>query len=427
MADLYGRRQLFITGLVIFTLASLTGGLAPSGLWLIASRAVQGFGAALVSPTALSLITTTFSEGPERNKALGVVGAVASVGFAAGAILGGLLTAGPGWRWVMFVNVPIGIASIVLTPALLSESRAQIMDRRIDVLGAISVTAGLMTLVYALTEGNVAGWLSVQTLGLVALALVLLAGFVVIELRSPFPLVRLGIFRIRTVRGANLVSLLAPGVFGSLIFILTLYMQKVLGYSAIETGLAFLPLALVILITSNSSSRLVANRGVKPFLVGGLVVFGLGILLLSGLSPHGTYVGTLLPGILVIALGMGPVFATMVIAATTGVSNDEQGLASGLYNTTIQVGSGLCLAIIAAVSAVRTASLAQSGNHTGLSALSALTSGFQYALYVCAGLIILGIFLAIFGIPENTHTNKRIPNIDYTTNEHDTNSLNLMR
>lgn len=403
MADLYGRRRLFLIGLVVFALASLAGGLAPSGLWLIASRAVQGLGAALVAPTALSLITTNFAEGQERNKALGVVGAVASVGFAAGAILGGLLTAGPGWRWVMFVNVPIAIASIILTPILLDESRAHLTDRRLDVFGAVTVTAGLIALVYALTRGNEVGWLTLQTLGLIVLAVILLAAFVVTEMRSPFPLVRLGIFRVRTVTGANLVSLLGPGVFGSVVFILTLYMQKVLGYSAITTGLAFLPLAGMILITSNTSSRLVTRFGVKRFLVGGLILLGVGVLLLTGMSPHGTFVGTLLPGMLIIALGMGPVFSTMVIAATSGVSNDEQGLASGLLNTTLQVGSGLCLAIIAAVSTGRAASL---GANAGL---SALTSGFQYALYVCAGFAVLGVFAALFGIREQTNRDKTTP------------------
>jgi EmrB/QacA subfamily drug resistance transporter len=395
MSDLYGKRRLLLIGLVVFSLASLGGGLAPSGLFLIACRAVQGLGAALVAPTSISLVTTTFAEGEERNKAFGVIGALASAGFAAGAILGGLLTAGPGWRWVMFVNVPIGIAAFILTPILIDESRAELEDRRLDILGAVTVTAGLIALVYALTQGNVIGWLTLQTLGLIVLGFALLVSFVIIELRSPFPLVRLGIFRIRTVTGANLVTLIAPGIFGSIVFLLTLYMQKVLGYSALLTGLAFLPLAGVVLVTSNISSRLVARVGVKPFLVGGMIVLVIGVLLLTGLSPSGTFVGTLLPGTLVVALGMGPIFATMIIAATAGVSNDEQGLASGLFNTTLQVGSGLCLAIVSAVSEARTASL---GAHGGLFALS---DGFRYALYVCAGLAVVGIFPALFGIHEH--------------------------
>ncbi len=401
MSDLYGRRRLLLIGLAVFSLASLAGGLSPSGLFLIASRAVQGLGAALVAPTSISLVTTTFAEGPERNKAFGVIGALASAGFAAGAILGGLLTAGPGWRWVMFVNVPIGIAAFILTPILIDESRAQLKDRRLDILGAVTVTAGLIALVYGLTQGNVVGWLTLQTLGLIVLAVALLVTFVIIELRSPFPLVRLGIFRIRTVTGANLVTLIAPGVFGSIVFLLTLYMQKVLGYSALLTGLAFLPLAGMVLITSNVASRLVTRLGVKPFLVGGMIVLVIGILLLTGMSPSGTFVGTLLPGTLVVALGMGPIFATMVIAATAGVSNDEQGLASGLFNTTLQVGSGLCLAIVSAVSTARTASL---GAHGGL---SALTDGFRYALYVCVGFAILGIFAALFGIREHIERTDR--------------------
>ena len=400
MSDLYGRRRLLLIGLAVFSLASLAGGLSPSGLFLIASRAVQGLGAALVAPTSISLVTTTFAEGPERNKAFGVIGALASAGFAAGAILGGLLTAGPGWRWVMFVNVPIGIAAFILTPILIDESRAQLKDRRLDILGAVTVTAGLIALVYALTQGNMVGWLTLQTLGLVVIAVVLLVTFVIIELRSPFPLVRLGIFRIRTVTGANLVTLIGPGVFGSIVFILTLYLQKVLGYSALLTGLAFLPLAGMVLVTSNIASRLVARLGVKPFLVGGMIVLVIGILLLTGLSPHGTFVGTLLPGTLVVALGMGPIFATMVIAATAGVSNDEQGLASGLFNTTLQVGSGLCLAIVSAVATARAASFGANGG------LAALTDGFRYALYVCAAFAILGIFAAFFGIHEHINRDK---------------------
>ncbi|MBA2678988.1 MAG: MFS transporter [Ktedonobacteraceae bacterium] len=411
MSDLYGRRRLFLIGLVVFSLGSFVGGFAPSGLLLIACRAVQGLGAALVAPTSISLVTTTFAEGPDRNKAFGVIGALASAGFAAGAILGGLLTAGPGWRWVMFVNVPIGIAAIILTPILINESRAQLEDRRLDVFGAVTVTAGLVALVYALTRGNEVGWLTVQTIGLIVLAVALLATFVIIELRSPFPLLRLGIFRVRTVTGANLVTLLAPGVFGSVVFILTLYMQKVLGYSALLTGLAFLPLAGMVLITSNTASRLVARLGVKPFLVGGMIILVVGILLLTGLSPQGTFVGALLPGTLVVALGMGPIFATMVIAATSGVSNDEQGLASGLFNTTLQVGSGLCLAVVTAVSTARAASF---GAHGGL---FALTDGFRYALYVCAAFAVLGIFSALFGIREHIRRDKTTPTPDVQSAE----------
>jgi EmrB/QacA subfamily drug resistance transporter len=401
LADLYGRRLLFILGLVLFSVASLAGGFASSGTWLIISRAVQGLGAALLAPASLSLITTTFSEGSARNKAFGVVGALASAGFAVGAILGGLLTAGPGWRWVMFVNVPLGIAAVIATPFLLRESRANVEQRRVDVLGAITVTAGLIALVYALSHGNDAGWLSLQTLGLLALAVVLLVGFVVIEMRSSSPLVRLGIFRQRTVTGANLVSMLAPGTFGTLVFILTLYMQRVLGYSALTTGLAFLPMAAIILIFSNVVSRLVTRIGVKPFLVGGIIGLTIGLLLLTGIKADGNYVGTLLPGILVVSIGMGPTFATMVIAATAGVSDNEQGLASGLFTTTQQVGSGLVLAIAVAVSSAHTAAVSQQGERVSK---VAITAGLQYALYTCAGIALLAGLAAFFVIRERRDT-----------------------
>ena len=395
LGDIYGRRFLFMLGLALFSFASLSGGLAPSGFWLIAARAVQGIGAALVAPTSLSLISTTFAEGAERNKAFGVVGSVASAGFAAGAILGGFLTSTLGWRWVMFVNVPIGILAIVATPFLLQEYRIQDGHRGVDVGGAFTVTAGIIALVYALSQGNNTGWLSFQTLGLLALAIILLTLFVIIEARSPSPLVRLSIFRLRTVTGANLVTLLAPGVFGSLVFILTLYMQKVLDYSAISTGFAFLPLAAIILLISNIVPRFVTRIGVKPFLVGGLAILVVGILLLTQISVHGNYLSALLPGLIVVSLGMGPVFSTMVIAATDGVSDDEQGLASGLFNTSLQVGSGLVLAIVVAVSSARTMALLQAGGSTGKVATSA---GLQSALFVCAGIAVLAGVVAFFAV-----------------------------
>jgi EmrB/QacA subfamily drug resistance transporter len=395
LGDIYGRRFLFMLGLALFSFASLGGGLAPSGLWLIGARAVQGIGAALVAPTSLSLISTTFAEGAERNKAFGVVGSVASAGFAAGAILGGFLTSTLGWRWVMFVNVPIGILAIVATPFLLQEYRVQDGQRGVDVGGAFTVTAGIIALVYALSQGNDTGWLSFQTLGLLALAIILLTLFVIIEARSPSPLVRLSIFRLRTVTGANLVTLLAPGVFGSLVFILTLYMQKVLDYSAISTGFAFLPLAAIILLISNIVPRFVTRVGVKPFLVGGLAILVVGVLLLTQISVHGNYLTALLPGLIVVSLGMGPVFSTMVIAATDGVSNDEQGLASGLFNTSLQVGSGLVLAIVVAVSSARTMALLQAGASTGKVATSA---GLQSALFVCAGIAVLAALVAFFAV-----------------------------
>jgi len=395
LGDLYGRRFLFILGLALFSCASLAGGLAPSGFWLIGARALQGLGAALVAPTSISLISTTFAEGSERNKAFGVVGSVASAGFAAGVILGGVLTSTLGWRWVMFVNVPIGMLAMAVTPLLLHENRMHSGSRRVDVAGALTVTAGLVALVYAFSQGNTTGWLSLQTLGCLALAAIFLTMFVLIETRASSPLVRLSIFRLRTVTGANLLTLLAPGVFGSLIFILTLYMQRVLDYSAISAGLAFLPMAAIILLTSNVASRLVIRIGVKPFLVGGTIILGIGLLLLTGIAANGTYLASILAGIGVVSLGMGPVFATLIIAATDGVSDSEQGLASGLFNTSQQVGSGLVLAIVVAVSSARTASVLQAGTGTGK---VAVTAGLQYALFVCAGIALLATLVAFLTI-----------------------------
>jgi EmrB/QacA subfamily drug resistance transporter len=396
VGDLYGRRKLFMAGLFLFSLSSLAGGLAYSGIWLIIARAVQGLGAALIAPTCLSLITVTFAEGEERNRAFGVMGSMASFGFAAGAILGGVLTAGPGWRWVMFVNVPIGFVALALTPLLLAESRAQLKQRRLDVLGAVLVTAAVVALVYALAQGNDWGWASPSILGLLAVSVILLVAFVLVEVQTNSPLMDLSIFRQRTVTGANLVNFLAPGAFGAFIFTVTLYMQKVLGYSAIEMGLAFLPLAFVILIFSNASSRLVMRLGAKRLLITGLIITVIGLLLFLGLSTTGMYTITLLPGLLVIGLGMGCVFSTVVIVATAGVSDDEQGMVSGLFNTTMQVGSGLALAIIVAISYGRTAILLQSGEAMKF----ALTGGSLYAIIACAALDTLALIVAIFVIRE---------------------------
>lgn len=393
--DLFGKRRLFMAGLVIFGLASFSGGLAHSQTWLIAARAVQGIGAALVSPISFSLITTTFQEGPARNRALGVVGAVASCGFAAGAILGGVLTAGLGWRWILFVNVPVAVVALIFAPILLTESARQEGERHIDVPGAFAVTAGLSVLVYVLSQGNTIGWGSPQTLGLLALAIVLLVAFVFIESRVKAPLVRLSIFRLRTLTGANLIGLLGPGVLGATIFILTLYMQEILGYSAITTGLAFLPLAIVILIASNAVTPLVPRAGIKRLLIAGMVIMAAGMLLLTRISVENNYFVTVLPALIVISLGIGPSFTVMAIAATAGIANEEQGLASGLLNTTQQVGSGLILAIVVAIAAARTASLNQS---THVVSKAAVIAGFQYALIVGAGFAVLAAVIAVFVI-----------------------------
>ncbi len=398
IGDLFGRRRLFLIGLFLFAFASFMGGVAQSALWLIIARGVQGLGAAIISPTSFSLITTTFHEGPPRNKALGVVGAVASSGFAAGALLGGLLTASIGWRWVLFVNVPVAIAAIILTPLLLKETEKEQGQRQVDVLGAITITLGLVALVYAFAQGNQIGWGSAQTLLLLATGVILLVVFVFIETRVKVPLIRLSIFRLRTLTGANLIGFLAPGAVGASVFTITLYMQKVLGYAPTATGIAFLPMSLIFFIDSNLVARFVPRFGVQRILIAGMFVSALGYLLLTQISVGSSYWTTLLPGTLVVAMGMGPSFTAMAIAATAGVSDREQGLATGLFNTTQQVGSGLVLAVVAVVSAIQTTALQ---HMQGVSEKAALVGGFRYALIACAVFAILSCLVAIFVIRQN--------------------------
>lgn len=398
--DLFGRRRLLLGGLVLFSLASLAGGFASSGIWFITTRAIQGLGATLVAPTTLSLTATIFAEGPERNRAFGVIGSISSSAFAVGALLGGLLVAGPGWRWVMFINVPIGFLAIVLAPILLQESGAQAERRHLDVPGAIIITTGLIALVAGLGEGNVLGWVSWQTIGLFVLAVVLILAFVGIELRSPAPLVRFGIFRLSTLRGANLVALFVLAALVSLLFTLTLYMQRVLGYSAINTGLAFLPMALAIMAISNFSSRLAARVGVKAPLVSGMVLVTLGLLLFTRMSATSTFPGMLLPAMLIVAIGLGCVFPAMVIAGTAGVSNNEQGLASGLLNTAQQVGAAIGLAITTTLATSRTTVLL----HSGASGAAALVGGFQIAIFACACFAVAAALIAVLVIREHECT-----------------------
>ena len=295
LADLLGRRKLFMIGLVVFSIASLLGGLAQSDTWLIAARALQGLGAALVSPAALSIVTNTFAEGAERNRALGVWGAVAGSGGAAGVLLGGVLTEYLGWEWVLFVNVPIGVAAAMLAPRLLAESHDEEAERSFDIAGAVSVTAGLSLLVYTLVDANNAGWGSTKTIVLGALSVVILAAFVVIERRHRQPLVPFSIFRMRTIRGANIVALLIGMSLFSMFFFISLYMQQVLGYSALKTGVAYLPLALVIIFSAGGASALVTRIGFKTTLVIGMLFITAGLLWFSQVSAHGgTYVGDVL-------------------------------------------------------------------------------------------------------------------------------------
>jgi EmrB/QacA subfamily drug resistance transporter len=390
LADLLGRRRMFIGGLVLFSLASLLGGLAQSELWLIAARAAQGLGAALISPAALSLVTVLFSEGAERNKALGVWGAVAGSGGAAGVLLGGMLTQWAGWEWVLFVNVPIGIAAAALAPRLLPESREEADRRQFDLTGAVAVTAGLALLVYTLVDAQRAGWTSGQTLGLGALSLAILAGFVAWERRYAHPIMPFDIFRLRTLRGANIVGLLIGMSLFSMFFFLSLYLQNVLGYSALKTGLSYLPLAIGIIVSAGVASTLVTRVGFKPTLVAGLLMISVALLWFTQVSPGGSYLGDVLFPSILVAFGLGFAFVPVTIAAVSGTRPDEAGLASGLINTSQQIGGALGLAILASIANTRTAGLAASGHDAAYS----LTQGFRLAFLVGAGFAILGAVLA---------------------------------
>ena len=394
MADLLGRRRVFMTGLVLFALASLAGGFADSEAQLIAARAVQGLGAAILSPAALSIVTTMFRDGAERNKALGVWGAVAGSGGAAGVLLGGVLTDTLGWEWVLWVNVPIGIGAAILAPTLIPESRSTSQTRHFDAWGAITVTAGLSILVYALVDATDAGWGSAQTLGLLALSAVLLAAFVAIELRSRAPLVPFRIFRMRTLTGANAVGLLVGASLFSMFFFISLYMQQVLGYSPIKSGFSYLPLALTIIVSAGVASQLVTRVGFKPVLVTGMGFIAAGLLWFSQVSVGGGFVTDVLGPSLLAAVGLGFSFVPVTIAAVSGVEEREAGLASGLINTSQQVGGALGLAVLATIASSRTEdALAQGGGAGALP--EALTEGFQAAFLGGACFALLGILLAL--------------------------------
>jgi len=392
MADLLGRRRMFMLGLVLFSLASFAGGIAQSEEWLLAARAAQGLGAAIVSPAALSIITVTFAEGAERNRALGIWGAVVGAGGAAGVLLGGILTSGLNWRWVLFVNVPIGIAAAALAPRTLRESRADDGASTFDLPGAVTVTAGLSLLVYAIVDAVNAGWGSAATLARIAGAVVLLAAFLVIERRGRHPLMPFSIFRLRTLRGADTIALLIGMSLFSMFFFISLYLQDVLGYSPIKTGVSYLPLAVGIILAAGAASRLVTRIGFKPVLIAGMLLTAAGLIWFSRVpAPAGSYLADVLGPSLLAGAGLGLSFVPVTIAAVTGTEPREAGLASGLNNTALQIGGALGLAILATIANSRTQSALHAGVH---SASTALTQGFDRAFLVGAGFAIAGAILA---------------------------------
>jgi EmrB/QacA subfamily drug resistance transporter len=386
LADLLGRRRLFMGGLVLFALASLAGGLASTSGQLIAARAVQGLGAAILSPAALSIVATTFKDGAERNKALGIWGAVAGSGGAAGVLLGGVLTEGLGWEWVLWVNVPIGILAAAIAPTLIAETRSEDETRHFDVAGAVTITLGLSAFVFALLDAETAGWGSVQTIGTIVASLLLLAAFVAIERRSRAPLVPFSIFRVRTVTGANVVGILVGASLFSMFYFISLYMQQVLGYSPIKAGLSYLPLAISIILSAGIAPGLVTKVGFKPILATGMGLIALGLLWFTQISVDGSFLGDILGPSLLAAVGLGFAFVPVTIAAVSGIEDREQGLASGLINTSQQVGGALGLAILAAVA---NAIIGSSGSP------AKLVEGFQAAFAVGAGFAILGLIATL--------------------------------
>ena len=390
-ADLLGRRRVFLVGIVVFTAASLVSGFAWSQEALIAARALQGLGAAIITPAALSILTTTFAEGSERNKALGAWGAVGAFGAVAGVLLGGILTDLLSWEWIFYLNAPVGIAAFILTPLLLEESRDTAASSY-DMLGAGLVTGGLVVLVYGITQANDYGWGSAETIGFFATAVALLGAFIVREARTREPLMPLSIFRLRTLVGANIAGLILGTVLFAMFLMLTLYMQQVLGYSPLRTGVAYLAVAGTAIFWSALAAQLVTRVGVKPVLVTGMAFLAAGLAYFTQVSVDGSYLGDLLPGFLVIAVGMGFSFVPISIAALAGVQPSEAGLASGLINTSQQIGGALG---IAALSAIAT-SITTDGLATGDAPAVAMVDGFQAAFIAGAGVAVIGVLVALF-------------------------------
>jgi EmrB/QacA subfamily drug resistance transporter len=388
--DLLGRKRLFVAGVVLFSGASLLNGLAQTSTMLIVGRGLQGLGGALLSPAALSIITTTFTEQSERTKALGVWSAIAAGGGAVGLIMGGALTQLASWEWIFIVNVPVGILTLLATLRFIPESRANLQHRTFDLAGAVTVTSGLVVLVYAIVKAQSFGWGSARTVGLIAASLSLLAAFVAIERRSKAPLIRLGIFRIKTLTVADVVLLLvASGMFG-MFFFASLYVQEILGYSPLKAGLAFLPVTGGIVVGAGIAQQLIRRIGVRNNAVVGIVLATIGMVILAGVPVHGSYAADLLPGLLPLSIGMGLTFVPITLMATGGVAENDAGLASGLFNTAQQVGGSLGLAILSTLAASRTTDLLSGLHGPALVAASTAAKVSGYHVAFIAAAVMLG-------------------------------------
>jgi EmrB/QacA subfamily drug resistance transporter len=389
--DLLGRRMVFMVGLGLFLVTSLLAGLSTSSEMLIAARLLQGAAGAILSPSVFSITLVTFQEGAERNKALGILGGIAGSGAAIGVLMGGVFTQYVSWEWIFFVNIPIAAIALALVPRYVRESKAEGLAKHFDAFGAVTVTASLVLLVFALTQANRVGWGSAQTIGVFIASAVLMAIFLWNETRSRSPLVPLSIFKRRTLTGANVIGFgLGTMIFG-MFFLLSLYMQQVLGFSAMETGFGYLAVALTVIAAAGISQGLVTRLGVKPVLVVGMALLTVGLVYFTQVSANGSYVADLLPGFLIIGVGMGFSFVPISIAALAGVQGPEAGLASGLINTSQQIGGALGLALLTTVATTRTTDLLESGTAQP----EALTSGFSLAFWVAAGFGVVSLLTTI--------------------------------
>jgi EmrB/QacA subfamily drug resistance transporter len=394
-ADLFGRRRVFLTGTAIFAIVSLLDGLSQSGGMLIGLRAVQGLAAAFMSPAALSIVLVTYREGHERNVALSVWGAVASGGAAVGLLLGGILTQYLGWRWNFFINVPIAALVLISAMRILPKHESEEIHTELDLLGAVTVTGGLVALVYALVKAPANGWTSLSTLLFLSISLFLFVVFVINERRAKHPLVPLSIFKIRNVTGANAIMLCISAALFSVFFFSSLYIQEVLGYSPVRTGLSFLVIPFVIAITATNAPRIIKRVGFKPLLMAAPVFVAIGLIMLAHVPVHGSYWTHMMPGMVVMAFGLGFTFVSVLGASTSGVSGRLSGLASGLVNTSQQVGGSLGLAVLAGVASASTARfLAHAHSATRATATAATVHGFHDGYYTAACFAIAAIVLA---------------------------------
>ena len=397
LADLLGRRRILAAGLVVFAVCSLAAGLAQSEGTLIAARLLQGVGAALMAPAALSILTTTFREGADRNTALGVWGAISGLAAAAGVFLGGVLAEGPGWRWVFYVNIPVCVLALGASFRLLSGERKRSARADFDTLGAFLATSGMLLLVYGLIKAPDVGWGKARTIALLAAAVAILAAFVLNERRTRNPLMSLSIFHVKGLAAADATWLLAMSGFFAMFFFLTLYMQEVLGLSSIQAGAAYLPVTACVALAAGVSSQLFARIGTRPVIVAGALLSAGGIYYLSKIPLHGSYVPDVLPGLVMMTLGFGAVFVGVTTAANAGVPADKAGLAAGLLSTSQQLGMALGLAVLSAIATARTHHLIAA--HAARP--EALTSGYQRALLVCSVFVLAAAVIA--SRTRNTH------------------------